>query len=85
MLYGNCMEYPRKAFCFVVFVIFLVAVVAISVLFSDLHLDWLNLKMKLFWRSFNAVFFYSVPFVVTNKKIYAPWLIHYINNLYVYG
>jgi len=65
--------------------IIIMATLATSILFSYLHSDWINLKINLFWRSFQALFFYSIPFIVTNKKIYAPWLIHYINNLYVYG
>lgn len=59
---------------------------AISIIFSDLHPDWVLLDPNLlFIRIFQGFFFFVLPFVLTNKKIYAPWLIHYVNNLYVSG
>jgi hypothetical protein len=60
--------------------------IAISILFSDFHLDWRTKDTKLLiTRSVDAFFYLALPFIVTNKKIYAPWLIHYVNNIYTSG
>ena len=64
-------------------VIFLIA---ISILFSAFHLDWITTDTKLLLKlSVDAFGYLALPFVLTNKKIYAPWLIHYVNNLYASG
>jgi len=51
-------------------------IVLISVFFAASHMD------SNFDRHFIFSLLYSLSFVLTNKKIYAPWLMHYINNLY---
>ncbi len=57
-----------------------------SIIFSDLHLDWILLDpSRLLIRFVSGFVFFCLPFVLTNKKIYTPWLIHYINNVYAFG
>lgn len=51
-------------------------VVLISAFFALSHMD------SSFLRHFIFSLLYSLSFVLTNKKIYAPWLMHFINNLY---
>lgn len=55
----------------------------ISILFADFHKDWLFLPVNLLNRSIIG-FIFTTSFVLTNKKIYAPWIIHYINNMYAF-
>lgn len=51
-------------------------VVVVSVFFAILHMD-----SNLFGHFIRSLL-YSSAFVLANKKIYAPWFMHYINNLY---
>ena len=60
-------------------------ILAISIIFSDLHLDWVFLNSKLLLIRITGGLVFGFLFVLTNKKIYAPWLIHCLNNLYVSG
>lgn len=55
--------------------------VLIGIIFSDLHLDWVTDPSKLVIRTLQG-FVYGFAFLLTNKKIYAPGTIHYINNIY---
>jgi len=64
-------------------VILFLIMLAISVLFSNLHTDWLIKSNLLVIRSFNG-FIFTAAFVLTNKKIYAPWILHYVNNMYAF-
>lgn len=59
-------------------------ILLISVIFSNLHVDWLIHNQNLLWRIIIG-FILASAFVVTNKKIYAPWIVHYIYNVYVYS
>lgn len=52
-----------------------------SVVFSNFHIDWLIENLNLIWRTIIGSVFASA-FVLTNKKIYAPWIVHYIYNTY---
>lgn len=62
-------------------VILFLIMLAISVLFSNLHKDWLITSNLLVLRSLHG-FIYTAAFVLTNKKIYAPWILHYVNNMF---
>lgn len=55
----------------------------ISILFAVFHLDWLFFTVNLLNRSIVG-FIFTAAFVLTNKKIYAPWIIHYINNMFAF-
>ena len=58
-------------------------ILLISFIFSNFHLDWVLLDPKLFLIRIVGGLVFGFLFVLTNKKIYAPWLIHCVNNLYV--
>ena len=52
----------------------------ISILFSNLHVVWVYDPQDLITRSVRGMV-YAFAFVLTNKKIYLPWILHYINNI----
>ncbi len=56
-------------------------ILVIGVFFSNLHFDWTLNPAKLFIRAYSG-FVYGISYVLTNRKIYAPMLFHYINNVY---
>ncbi len=58
------------------------SILLVSIIFSAYHLDWLVFKERLFFRSVGGIFF-ALAFVLTNKKIYSPVVIHYMFNTYV--
>lgn len=61
-------------------------IIIISILFSLLHADWwYHEHLTRLFTHFLHSFIFSVVFVFTNKKIYAPWLIHYVNNVFYLG
>lgn len=63
--------------------VLLVFMLLISILFADVHRDWLTSNLNLVIRSVQGLVF-PFAFVLTNKKVYAPWFIHYIINRYAY-
>jgi len=55
----------------------LISLAISSFLFAFWHIDFFN-----FIERFNkSLIFYGMPFIVTNKKIWPGWLLHYINNM----
>jgi len=58
----------------------ILTIFVLGLLFSDLHVDWVGDPLRLLIR-LHSGFTYGLAFLVTNKKIYAPCFLHYINNV----
>ena len=65
--------------------IILISLAISSFLFSFWHIDFWHLENFDFFNfieRFNkSLIFYGMPFIITNKKIWPGWLLHYINNM----
>lgn len=63
----------------------LISLAISSFLFAFWHIDFWHLENFNFFNfieRFNkSLIFYGMPFMVTNKKIWPGWLLHYINNM----
>ena len=63
----------------------LISLAISSFLFAFWHIDFRHLENFDFFNfieRFNkSLIFYGMPFIVTNKKIWPGWLLHYINNM----
>ncbi len=59
----------------------IITIIILGLLFSDLHLDWIFNPLKLLIRTYSG-FVYGLTYFLTNRKIYAPTVIHYVNNVF---